>query len=227
MSHYEWERGTVTIPAAEWAAFKKALRDGYNRLREQDFETLTKIHAKVAASCKGVAPNELQSLVATEVARVENANTWTNFKKLVYEFNLLDSDECRYLLVKQNAKSSKFQLVKPSLKDFPLPAAGRTTTAFAVFDDASVTLDNKNRTVTWRVPEGNHAVERARESEMGRLFFRLLSKITWTRGSGGTFLKNDEENRNDESAGCGGDYVSARYGTKAELDKQFNRAWRQ
>lgn len=225
MSHYDWEHGTVIIPSAQWAAFKKALRDGYNLMREKDLETLTKIHAKVSESCKGMASSELYTKVENEVSRLENVSTWGGFKKAVYALNLLEPGDCQYMLVKPNEKTRKFQLVKPVSTKFPHPAADRNTTTFHVFDDARIVLNNTNRTVTWRVPEGNHAVQRASDSAMGRLFFGLLNKITWTRGSGGVFYRNDEENRSGSDGGDGLDYVAARFGPTAQAKGNIVRRY--
>ena len=69
---------------------------------------------------------------------------------------------------------------------------------------------------------------------MGRKLFELLHRITWTRGSGGKILGNDEYNRDDEHEGGGGNYVTMRFGPdvqkrKAESrsihDTPFLRAW--
>ncbi len=222
MSHYEWESGTVTIPSAQWAAFKKALREGYNLLRAKDLETLANIHANVSPGCKGVATG-LEEKVQSEAFRLERANTWSSLKRLVHNFNLLEPDDAKYLLVRQKDKTGTFQLVKPVSKAFPYPAADRNTVTFHVFDDARIVLNNTYRTVTWRIPEGNHAVARARESAMGQLLFKLLSKIAWTRNSGGVIYRNDEENSSGSDDGPGNDYIVSSFGPIGEAaNKGYN-----
>lgn len=83
---------------------------------------------------------------------------------------------------------------------------------YDVGGDASIILDDETRTVIWDVPENNHARENARKDPLARALFRALGAIKWTRDSGGVIAGNDEYNRDDLSAGAGGNYEVAYYG---------------
>ena len=84
----------------------------------------------------------------------------------------------------------------------------------------NVSLDLKAKTASWDVDENNHACESARRTPIGRAFFRALGRITWTRGSGGTIVGNDEYNREGGGEGEGGHYVTGEYGAKAAKKRQ-------
>ena len=107
------------------------------------------------------------------------------------------------------------RLRKPQKKDFP--TAGNN---ICVFDDedCSVVFDNDSKTARWTVHENNHAVEHARASVLGTAFFAAMAKVTWTRGSGGQIVGNDEYNQDAgrDYAGGGGSYVTAEFSMEAQ-----------
>lgn len=79
---------------------------------------------------------------------------------------------------------------------------------------AIVKFDNQRRTVTWTVPEDNHACERARSHWFAKVLFEALGKTTWTPSSGGKIVGNNDYNRYSESRN---DYVTAEYGQKRSM----------
>ena len=84
----------------------------------------------------------------------------------------------------------------------------------------------KDRTVIWDVAENNHAVQDERARPLAKFFFRKLDNLTWTRGSGGKIVGNDEYNREADYEGGGGAYVTATY-PPAKRPKSFAvRGWR-
>jgi hypothetical protein len=110
--------------------------------------------------------------------------------------------------------------LKPLKTDFaPLP--WKTVAFTASWDECGVTFDLKARTVRWGVSENNHAVERARESWLGRAFFRALDRVNWTRGTGGTIVGNDEYNSDSEYEGGGANYVTASYPPPKPLARSY------
>jgi len=93
--------------------------------------------------------------------------------------------------------------------------ANSKTMCFPLGDGGAVIFDAEDKTVTYSVPENNHACDNARESHVGRLFFRTMDRINWTRGSGGCLYGNDEYHRDaHHGTGGGGNYVTAAWNQK-------------
>lgn len=85
--------------------------------------------------------------------------------------------------------------------------------------DFSVGLVNETRTVVWNVPENNHARESAHAHWFAKKLFTALSRIEWTRGTGGAIVGNDEYHRDSDYEDGGGNYLVLRFGPK---DKRPN-----
>ena len=43
MSCYNWESGSIFIPTAQWAGFKKGIRDAVNSQIDKDFALVTRV----------------------------------------------------------------------------------------------------------------------------------------------------------------------------------------
>lgn len=76
--------------------------------------------------------------------------------------------------------------------------------------ESSIAFDG--RTLVWAVGENNHARDYGRAHPIARALFAALDRVTWTRGSGGDIVGNDEYNRDNRDSGGGGNYVLNRYG---------------
>lgn len=201
MSRYEFERGEITIPSAEWAAFKKAVREAYNRTAQKRLGLALQLHKHLTS--RKIKKADLHD-EAWKFVNSENTGSIYSGKKYTDE----DLSEA-VRAVGVVFFSSRSKLRKPLKKDFPI--AGNTTTCLED-GEASVTFDNKRRVVVWNVSENNHAVDNAREGSLGKAFFKQLKSVKWTRGSGGTIYGNDEYNRDADYEGGGGHYVTGTYG---------------
>lgn len=111
---------------------------------------------------------------------------------------------------------------KPLARDFP--NATSKTLKFAAGLEGRISISTTGPNVGWDVYEGNHAIEYASNSNMGRVFLSLVSKVQWTRGSGGTIVGNDEYNQSILEAGGGANYVTRRFGPLGQEDLKFLRA---
>ena len=105
---------------------------------------------------------------------------------------------------------------QPKRKDFPL--ANGATKEFDA-GEASITLVEEGRRVIWDVPENNHACEYARATFMGKALFEALRSVTWSRGSGGEIIGNDEYNQESRSDGGGSNYTKGYFGPPRAVDK--------
>ncbi|MBC8739743.1 hypothetical protein F6X40_23810 [Paraburkholderia sp. UCT31] len=209
MSCYEWESGTLVIPSADWAKFKAALRDAFNKAQTHDFELAQKAYDALLADAKGKRGYDwLLNFKRLLTASQQSPLRYTYGEVKVYPFKLRSAEEVFYLLTPNPAKPGD-KPRRPLKKDFPL-ATGKTVEFDA--GDGGITLIEEGRSVRWAVSEGNRACERARESYMGKRFFELLRTVKWTRGSGGDIVGNNEYNRDDMEEGGGGNLVTGSYG---------------
>jgi hypothetical protein len=103
----------------------------------------------------------------------------------------------------------------PKKKDFP--KATKAATSFSVGGEAHITLNADTRVVTWEVYENNHACDHAAEEPMAKVFWRAISSVNWTRGTGGRLWGSDEyrDDANREH-GYSGDMTKRTWGNETE-----------
>lgn len=212
MSCYEWERGTITIPSKEWAGFRKGLLEAWNKRQLELLERAKRVHAAIKAACKGKRGSKRDAALKAAIERHINHND-EDLSRLVVTY---DREKRAYVL-------NGSQPQKKALKLFAV-----SKDAEIHLPDAYVSFRNKGRTVTWDVPENNHAREHARGHWFAQLLFERLGKITWTRGTGGKIIGNDEYNRDAgrEYEGGGGSYVTAEYRPLTAKEKREAEAAR-
>jgi hypothetical protein len=205
MSKYEWEHGTIKIPAKDYPKLRKAVITKYNELQDKKLLIALRNHAKIMDAKKGKRGFDTRKLA----------------------WDLCSDNDVMNLLFVYDHEKRQYKLRKPKKRDLKK----KPTTKDCTLDigEASITFNNKTRTVTWDVPENNRACERAREAPLAKFFFDRLDGINWTRGSGGTIVGNDEYNREADYEGGGANYVTSEYpGVSPErwekLTKQGNRA---
>lgn len=224
MSKYGWEKGTIVIPKNQWAAFKKSLREVYAKAMQADLVHAAKAIEVVKAANKGKRGVAWFGALQTELEATIRVRGYGSYGvdtvKSKYPFKVLDTYNIatKVLVTKDNPVKpgeKKYSLGSLKAKDFPLPNS--KTVEFDA-EDGSIYLDDSRHSVTWDVAENNHAVERARESLMGRELFRLLGKITWVRNSGGYLTGNDEYNREDEDTGGGANLLLDTFGPLGEAE---------
>lgn len=226
MSHNDWQKGTYKLSTAEFSKFRNALVTAYNEALARDFATALKLHAAVKAAAKGKRGVKFLDLVTAQLEnKVASYSRWGS-TQLEYSFEIVDDYCIRRSLLGDDLKANKllqpkkasFQPATVGLKclDFPLPHPG-------LYVEGHLHIDPKTRDVHWSVSENNHAVDRARASFVGRFLFSYLRKVTWTRGTGGYLVGNDENNEDNSDAGGGANYVVDRFGPIGEQqrDEQY------
>lgn len=186
MSCYEWSRGTIKLPSAEFAKFRQAIQAAEQKKVQATFDASQKFWAGLSAKQKRSAEEYMK---AVRALRTEDWNlTW---------------------VLERHCKDGKPTRVLKSEMEWPT----NRTTAFHD-DDLSITFNAKEHTVTYDVGENNHAREHAAQTPIGRAFDEHIAKVRWAHGTGGVILGNDEYSREagyDEPGG-GGSYVVAAYG---------------
>ncbi len=237
MSCNEWERGTVTLPAGQWAKFRSELLAAWNLKQQDVFEEAANTHDVVKASVKGKRGEA--RITAIKVALAHEAggrvNFWGEFEGGNFAteryYTLLDLLFTRPSGAYEHDLSTLHKPRKADLKRVKV-----TQDCILYLPDASVTFCNATKSVTWDVSENNHARRTAHEHWFAKRLFSALSKVKWTGKSGGTIIGNDEYNRDSDYEGGGGHYVTydfskkraaqeASYRAKMNLHSGYNRAW--
>ncbi len=188
MSNYNSEEGTIQLPKSKFAAIKKKFIADYNIIMEQELINAKDLRNHVITSNKGKRHVEYCIKMLDDAERY-NVSSETIFKMCDVEGNKKPRAVNRKIVKFANSKTMQFSLN----------------------GEGSITFDKEHKTINYYVSENNHAVEAARRSKVGRLFFRTMNSITWTNGSGGSLIGNDEYNRED---GGGADYVTSSFGNK-------------
>lgn len=214
MSCYNWEEGTIKLPSAVYASFRKEFLAAVMAREAREFDTakavIERIRSKALALPEGnaLAPRVSQVLEspAGNASTYELVDAWTLARVVSHDTPPPDPTKPKW---NQPALIPR-KTVKALRKNMLSMSNAKTRHFYA--QEGSVTFVDAERTVTWSVSENNHAVERAREGFLGRTLFAMLSKVQWTRGSGGEIAGNDEYSREGRGSGEGCNYVTARYG---------------
>ena len=206
MSCYNWEQGTIEIPRKEWASFRTGMLKFRNQQQQDLLDACLRAHIRIEAAGKGKrgkARKEAQE-DALHVFCGDRKHDWG------WDHSEKFAQLCGILFPFQSASP---KLTRPKKKDMGIVATSKSA-SFAIADnEAHVSFNNENRSVSWVVHENNRAVERAHEDKFAQTLFRTLSRIAWTRNTGGKIIGNDEYNRSESDwEGGGGNYVTFKYG---------------
>ena len=161
MSRNEWEEGTVIVPSKAWPAFKEGLRKAWNARQEWKRGLAAEMHAALLALGKGKREFDWNAGLGQLLDMVHEGKA-AGVRRLRDEADASDANAVAYLVLpyeRRKLLGSAGGPLVPRLKD--LPDANGATRAFDL-GEASITLDEKARSLTWSVAENNHAVERAR-----------------------------------------------------------------
>lgn len=193
MSCYEWEAGAITLPAAAVPGLRKALNTAAVTYR-----------ALVLAEIDAVW-NEVKALPL--VKRVAAIPDWVSLPASyddVHAHRRADARMRAQCIVKSSGgrKPSRAVLAQA----FPTPNVRTREWGESEF---GLTLDGN--TLHWEVPQNNHARDRAAVTGLYQAALTYLNAVTWTRGTGGVIVGNDEYNHDTTYEG-GGNYVTHRFG---------------
>jgi len=210
MSCYEWERGEFKLSCAEYRRVKKQMIAAYKEYWDNYYINALKVYEKMIAAAKGKRNVNWQQIY--QGCSFVNCAHYSFGHRVEYTEEL-DPEGKVYNSYSMGNKRPP----KPKKKDFK-PNIDRKK--FCIhFEETSISFNDQNKTIIWHVDENNHACERAKQHELGKVFFKILSTVKWTRGTGGQIVGNDEYNGDSYEAGSGGNYVKATYGPKAQKGK--------
>lgn len=239
MSCYEWERGTIKLPSAEYIKVRKVCQDARNALSQKIYDHAQAFWKAIPAAAKR-DPQFYRACAHAFCYGTPKEGDYGYNKKVpqfqgiaqYYKDPYTGWDKTRG--DEQLAQAVYDVLVYGKRYDGPPTRIQKTDLPFAtnkttVYDcgEPSFRFDPEKKTVTWEVPENNHAREHAREHPLAKALFDALYKVKWTRGSGGEIVGNDEYNQDADYAGGGANYVIESFGptTKARSRGQIYRGW--
>jgi hypothetical protein len=214
MSLDNWESGTLTLPNAEVARMREALRNAANAQ-----------HAAVLAECLRLWNGPLAKTSSTKLylERLRNHNVSAG---RVSAQVADDAYEVMTRIVSSYTPygatpvpAPKPRMPRPADVDRKAPRANTRTTVFGRVDGWTIKIDGTK--LYYSSGEDNRAVQKAREHPVVAAMFRALDRVAWTRATGGTLNGNDENNQESRERGAGANYITADYGPLGEAA----RAW--
>ena len=214
MSCYEWESGSFKLSVVEYSKLKKSFMSGVKALYTSAYDDAIKLYNKILAEGKGKRLKGTDWFNFYQKFRtVIDTTSYFHVTKELDPFDLaMDS---MFRKVDENGRRIFGKPLKPRRGDFAI----KIKNVFQ-FEEASINFSDKERKVYWDVSENNHACDRAAEHPIGKLFFKCLGKVNWTRGTGGVIVGNDEYRQDDREAGGGSNYIKQTYGP---IGKEKNR----
>ena len=214
MSCYEWEAGELLLPAAA----VKPLRDKLNKAHNERRATVMAAAKTVSITLRGTRGTGLDDRYFVIGRAVTSANPRGDEG---LQQDIVDVLYRTYTPAATKRGSGRFRAVTGADLDAVVgPLATNRTTSWRVGNDATITLND--RRVHWDVSENNHAVDHAHAHPLAGVFFNALDNITWTRGTGGEIVGNNEYSRESRDAGGGGNYVTRSYSPESAKERQLN-----
>jgi hypothetical protein len=222
MSKYGWERGEIKFSVKEFVSFRRSMIQFYNERQVRLFDRAKFIHSQLVTAGKGKRGFDFYAMfeklvVGNGYGEAYDANGYEELSNVLFPFEKVEGKGYIRVSRPKAPKKNQFAPLKQNANGIP------------VGHEAGISFNRVTRVVTWSVSENNHSVERAHDHETGRAFFKRLSVVNWTRGTGGEIVGNDEYNQESQESGRGGNYTTNRYGV---AEKQFKqsfaaaRSWR-
>lgn len=207
MSHYDWESGTIVIPRREFRKLVDRLVTTHNNLIGRIKQQVQ--HAYEAA-CRHTGPEDRRAIMERHLGQ-----------GLAHEFATV----CCFDPTSRRVHAPKWSNLE---REHLAPVGKRPTHINAIggeygCTEGAVIIDWKGHAITWRVGENNHACDNANATDLARALWSALHCLTWTRGTGGEVVGNDEYNRDNEDAGGGANYRKHSYGPQRAANRR--RSW--
>lgn len=214
MSRNEWEEGSLLLPSKEVTRLRAALNQSSQRRRElvaAEVERLwPHLKGKTATTRKKMVRHSWSSFPDGVVTRRVHRGVVEPYSKYTHEALRL-----------YGTADGK----KPTAAVYERAGFAKPTNRTCQWDDEELSISLDGRTVRYSVGENNHSVDHARDSLLGTAFFQFLDNVTWTRGTGGELVGNDEYNQDTTYAGGGGNYVTARFGPLGAASETAERKY--
>ena len=217
MSCNNWEHGSITLPAAAAAPLKKLLREAANKDATAALAEAKAWHAAHRTRSRATYEHALyekswSAAASQNTPRYGRANTVPNG-------TVLSGRAESVLRAMLTMSTNPVTPTRAHADRAGFRIATNRDTRFLVMSregHLAATISFEGRVVTWSVTENNRAVETADASPLAAVFFGALNKVTWTRGTGGVLVGNDEYNQDTREVGGGRNYITRTFGPKGE-----------
>jgi hypothetical protein len=217
MSRNEWESGEIKLSTKEFGSVRRDLIAVYNARQARLFSRAQHLYVNLKELGKGKRGYDYH-------ASLENMLVNGSMRQYVSDVDGADEITDAIFPNKQVETEKGFTWQRSRKPQAPkknqFAPLKQSATVIPVGNEAGIGFKKDLRLVIWRVSENNHSVDRARSTAMGKEFFNRLSRVVWTRGTGGEIVGNDEYNQDSRENGGGSNYVTARYGV---AEKQIHR----
>jgi len=231
MSRNDWERGEIKMSVKEFGAVRRDLITFHNQRSADLFVRAQQVYQTLKISGKGKRGFNYHD--AFEAVLNSNHSTRYSVSEVDGYHEIFDSifpnEKIEKLVAGQIIPSWERSAKPKAPKRNQFAPLKMNSDRIPVGHEAGIGFDKAKRVIIWSVSENNHAVERAHEHSTGREFFKRLSRVVWTRGTGGEIVGNDEYNQDNRESGGGANYTTHRFGV---AEKQFKqsfaaaRSWR-
>jgi hypothetical protein len=239
MSKHGWERGEIKMSVKEFGSFRRDMVEFHNSLQTRLYTKAVEVYTALKSASKGKRNFDFHTafdlaMLGVSETTLQNAQQFYNATVIRYgePHEVAGYDEIQEAIfpyVTEGAFTGRSRKPKSPKKNQFAYLPLNTATEIPVGSEACISFNKKTRVITWSVAENNHSVERAHDHATGKEFFKRLSRVVWTRGTGGQIVGNDEYNRDARGAGEASNYVTNRYGVAEKEFKQSfaaMRSWR-
>lgn len=198
MGHWSEETATIILPKAAVPAVRRALRESHNLVREDALALAKRIHSQARTTSKRSFDADmtdrfgcgLRDIPWSSGARVTEYDPNRKLTGASREHAVMEVAHEILLVVYRRAKRT-VPVPTQADADTVLPKATTRTATFPIYGgDLEAKVHFEGNTVMWdRVAERAHY---AMDSDMARVLWRALDEVTWTRGTGGEVLSQNE-----------------------------------
>ena len=204
MSHNDWEAGTITLPAAEYAKVRQAVQNAAKAHKEQAF-ALAQEFWKGLTRTEQTNPEAFRKALNTWRFKSNSRDLGSHSVAAQRRSDLYFDASCLADTLHRNGGKPR----RATVADACYPT-NRTTT-FHISGTATIVFNKDASSIHWEA-EGNHGVESGRGHVVGSALFSALAAVRWTRNTGGHFTGNDEYNTDDRKYGSSANYVTLAFG---------------
>lgn len=208
MTNNERASGTITLPAAAVAPFRRAVNTAANRLHEEVLASAKAAHANI----KTRSPKLYEQAV----------HQWTDkaYRETHVSAHTATVRELTHMILLGLA-TKPHAPTRADVDRYITRATNRTGDWHGM--QWGITLEGRTLTISY---DGNHSADAFAEHPVSAAAMTALSAVKWTRGTGGVLWYNSEYNEGPSgNSWGGGDRISEAWGPDGERTRDLDRGF--